>query len=615
MTTTAQNILNEARKYIGVTQGSSEHHSIINTYNSVLPLPQGYQVTYDDDWCDTFISFLAIKTGAVDLIERECGVERHVNLFKQLGIWIEDGTITPKPGDIITFNWDSSNQPNNGWADHIGIVESVSNGMITTIEGNSSRSVRRRQYSIGNGNIRGYARPSYKTGANDSPYNGGSIVNAGKTISQDNIRLAIQYGKKYNIRPSFLITQMFIESHWGDPNTSTVGSIDNNWSGISEPFTAPADLGINMQRGSARPSNEGGYYVHFGTLNDYFKAYTFILSNRNGIYKVEGTTSIEAFCKGLFRVGGARSDYAASGYQHYLDMLVPTYNAIKKQNPGKLEAIDASTATNDGTGDYNWGTNSSFTRIPETGTFYPNTTINVRDYPGTQGNILAQYTNGESVTYDSYVVNDGYIWLSYISYSGARRYLAWRVQGGETYGTIPSDSSPSGTTGSFTRVPETGTFYPNTTINVRDYPSTHGNILAQYSIGESVDYDSYVVNDGYIWISYISYSGARRYLAWRVQGGETYGTIPSDSSPSGSSSGLTMISETGTFYPNTTINVRDYPSTHGNILAQYTNGESVDYDSYVANDGYIWISYIASSGARRYLAWRVQGGEKFGTIV
>lgn len=32
MTTIVQNILNEARKYIGVTQGSSTHKSIVNVY-------------------------------------------------------------------------------------------------------------------------------------------------------------------------------------------------------------------------------------------------------------------------------------------------------------------------------------------------------------------------------------------------------------------------------------------------------------------------------------------------------------------------------------------------------------------------------------------------------
>lgn len=177
-------------------------------------------------------------------------------------------------------------------------------------------------------------------------YTGGALTNAGNTISQDNIRLVISSARKYNIKPSFLIAQMFVESHWGNPNISAVGSIDNNWSGISEPFHAPAELGISMSRGTARPSNEGGYYVHFTTMGDFFKAYSFILSKSNGLYNVEGTTTIEAYCKGLFRVGGANADYAASGYEHYLSMLVPTYNAINQQNPGKLQLIDSSNDDN-----------------------------------------------------------------------------------------------------------------------------------------------------------------------------------------------------------------------------------------------------------------------------
>ena len=614
MVTTVTNILNEASKYIGVVQGSSQHMQIVNKYNSVKPLPQGYQVTYDDDWCDTFISFLAIQTGAVDLIGRECGVQRHIDIFKSLGIWIEDGSIKPKPGDIITFAWSTSYQPNNSWADHIGIVESVSGNTITTIEGNSNRSVRRRTYSVGHRNIRGYARPSYQTGSGTTPqqYSGGALTNAGRTMTQNNIRLIIQYAKQYNIKPSFMIAQMYIESHWGDPNTSVVGSVDNNWSGISQPFSAPSDLAIKMSRGTARPSNEGGYYVHFDTLEDYFKAYAFILSNRNGIYKVQGATTIEAFCKGLFRVGGATSDYAASGYQHYVNLIVPTYNAIKQQNSGKLEKIDSSEAGPENTGGVspdpeitNPGNNDNFQRIQEVGTFFPDTTVNVRDYPSLQGNVLAQYTIGENLTYDSYVINNGYIWLSYISYLGSRRYVAWRVQNGEKFGTIPSGSNDG-----FTRVPENSTFFPEVTINVRDYPSTQGSVVAQYHVGESVIYDSYVINDGYVWLSYISYSGPRRYVAWRVQGGELFGSFNTELTPS-----TQRILETGVFYPNTTINVRSFPGTQGNVLAQYTSGESLTYDSYVINDGYVWLSYVASSGSRRYVAWRVQGGETFGTII
>lgn len=159
--TTVTQILDKARSYLGTVQWDNQHKAIVDKYNSIVPLPVGYQVKYTDDWCDTFITTLAIETGAVDIIGRECGVQRHIDIFKQKGIWLEDGRITPKPGDIITFNWDQNYQNNDGFADHIGIVEKVSGGVITTIEGNTDRACKRRTYNVGNGYIRGYARPKY----------------------------------------------------------------------------------------------------------------------------------------------------------------------------------------------------------------------------------------------------------------------------------------------------------------------------------------------------------------------------------------------------------------------------------------------------------------------
>lgn len=50
-------------------------------------------------------------------------------------------------------------------------------------------------------------------------------------------------------------------------------------------------------------------------------------------------------------------------------------------------------------------------------------------------------------------------------------------------------------------------------INVRNEPNTDGPVQAVYSRGEQVHYDKVVITHGYIWISYISYSGQRRYLA------------------------------------------------------------------------------------------------------
>ena len=157
-------ILRAAASLVGVRSGSAAHHQLVNDYNSINPLPVGYAVKNSDDWCDVFVTTVFQREGLSHLIGRECGVERHIQIFKRLGIWNEDGASTPKAGDIITFNWDQDSQPNNGFADHIGIVERVENGLIHTIEGNSGvvGTVKRNVYRIGHGNIRGFATPRYK---------------------------------------------------------------------------------------------------------------------------------------------------------------------------------------------------------------------------------------------------------------------------------------------------------------------------------------------------------------------------------------------------------------------------------------------------------------------
>ena len=56
------------------------------------------------------------------------------------------GNYTPVSGDIIGFSWTAN--PDLVELDHVGIVESCNNGIITTIEGNSSGAVRRRTYAV-----------------------------------------------------------------------------------------------------------------------------------------------------------------------------------------------------------------------------------------------------------------------------------------------------------------------------------------------------------------------------------------------------------------------------------------------------------------------------------
>lgn len=205
MGVTASQIVEVMKGWIGLSRSKGTHKPIIDLYNSHKPLARGYAVTYKDDYCDATVSAAFIELGAVNLIGgTECGVEEHINLFKKAGIWQEDGTIIPKPGYIICYNWDDGTQPNDGWADHIGIVESVNKaaGTFVVIEGNTNGGVvGRRTVSIGWGYIRGYAIPKYatldKTGQTNekTPENSANATTGGKYMFEVS---TIQNGSKGN---------------------------------------------------------------------------------------------------------------------------------------------------------------------------------------------------------------------------------------------------------------------------------------------------------------------------------------------------------------------------------------------------------------------------------
>ena len=164
MSIRANKVVEQAKAWLGRNEASGTHKAVIDVYNAHKPLARGYAVKYTDSWCATFVSAVAIKTGCTDIIPLECGCQQQIELFKKLGSWDESDARTPNPGDIIYYDWQDSGKGDNvGWSDHVGIVEKVSLGKITVIEGNYSNSVKRRILSVNAKNIRGYGVPKYDT--------------------------------------------------------------------------------------------------------------------------------------------------------------------------------------------------------------------------------------------------------------------------------------------------------------------------------------------------------------------------------------------------------------------------------------------------------------------
>lgn len=174
-----------------------------------------------------------------------------------------------------------------------------------------------------------------KTVGSNRTYLGGDLKYYGHTIKKANVQSIINYAVQYNILPSGIICQLYLESLWGD---SAVGKRDNNWAGISGGAqTRPS--GVKVTTGMARPPSEGGTYMHYASVDDFLKDYTYLLA-KQGLYNVVGKKNIADYTKGLFRVGGAKDDYAAAGYQHYISTMTSIRNGINKVSGNILNTID-----------------------------------------------------------------------------------------------------------------------------------------------------------------------------------------------------------------------------------------------------------------------------------
>ncbi len=142
--------------------GPGNHTKYGRDMNKIDPLTMDYA----DAWCDAFVDWCFVQAFGVENARGLLGgafndyTPVSAQLFKDQMSWY---TSAPQVGDQVFFQ--SSERIN-----HTGIVYSVKNGKIYTVEGNSSDQVAKREYALNAARIAGYGRPLYNNRGDDGKF-------------------------------------------------------------------------------------------------------------------------------------------------------------------------------------------------------------------------------------------------------------------------------------------------------------------------------------------------------------------------------------------------------------------------------------------------------------
>lgn len=158
-----QKVVDLALSWVGKNEKDGSYKEIIDIYNSFSgPFPRGVRMQYGWAWCACTWSALAVSLGYTEVMPIEISCGELIKRAKEMGIWIEDDSYRPLPGDGILYDWqDSGVGDNQGWPDHVGTVVSTTDKEITVVEGNKSDAVGVRTIPINGKFIRGFITPKF----------------------------------------------------------------------------------------------------------------------------------------------------------------------------------------------------------------------------------------------------------------------------------------------------------------------------------------------------------------------------------------------------------------------------------------------------------------------
>ena len=158
-----QKVVDLALSWVGKNEKDGSYKEIIDIYNNFAgPFPRGVHMQYGWSWCACTWSALAVSLGYTEVMPIEISCGELIKRAKEMGVWIEDDSYRPLPGDGILYDWqDSGIGDNQGWPDHVGTVVSTTDREITVVEGNKSDAVGVRTSQINGKFIRGFIAPKF----------------------------------------------------------------------------------------------------------------------------------------------------------------------------------------------------------------------------------------------------------------------------------------------------------------------------------------------------------------------------------------------------------------------------------------------------------------------
>ncbi|MCB5063164.1 SH3 domain-containing protein [Streptococcus mutans] len=140
--------------------------------------------------------------------------------------------------------------------------------------------------------------------------------------------------------------------------------------------------------------------------------------------------------------------------------------------------------------------------IPSQGNYVFQETTPVKNAASMSSPTQFNFDKGDKVFYDKVLEADGHQWISYVSYSGIRRYapIAVTIEELKQKEIVQQN------------LPAQGTYHFTNQADVKNEAKLSSPTQFSFYNGDHVFYDKVLEADGHQWISYVSYSGIRRYV-------------------------------------------------------------------------------------------------------